>query len=133
MHVYKQARKYQEYLGRKDMAGILDLFMPNAVIKAPISGTLGVADFHKRLFSYNKEAIVKLLNVFDGVGKTRSIALQFSYIWVLKNGVTVSFDGISVFEFDDALQKIKKLTVLYDPTELREHLRDSQIESVSLG
>jgi nuclear transport factor 2 (NTF2) superfamily protein len=133
MNAYAQARKYQDALNRKDLAGILSLFTSDATVKTPIYGVSGVQEFHERVFALQKQSIARLTNVFDGRTKANSIALQFSYTWVLNSGEVFAFDGVSIFELDDSSRKIARLNVIYDSTELRKHLNQTQIESVCLG
>ncbi|SNS64509.1 hypothetical protein SAMN06265795_104265 [Noviherbaspirillum humi] len=134
MYAYEMCRKYQEALNLRDLPAIAALFKPDALIKAPLSGTMGVIPFHERLFAHGRYAIARLENVFDGMTKTRSIALQFTYTWVLSGGHTIVLDGMTIFEIDDAERKFQKVTFIYDPTELVAHIRrEGMAEALVLG
>lgn len=134
MYSYELCRQYQDALTRKDLDAVLKLFVREATVQAPLSGTLNVEDFHKRLFSGSSSAIARLKHVFDGLGEPKTTALQFSYTWVFSDGSVVVMDGVSIFELaKDDNSKFKKLTIIYDPTNLRRHLNEAQITSTSLG
>lgn len=133
MYSYELCRQYQEALLRKDLAAVLELFMDSATVKAPISGTLGVKEFHTRLFSNSRLAIARLTNVFDGLGKARTAALQFSYTWILKDGRLMVMDGVSIFEIAEEALKFRHLTIVYDSASVRKYLNRNEIESTSLG
>ena len=127
MYAYELCRKYLDAANRKDLPAVLDLFAPDSTIRAPIQGILDVKEFHVRLFRPQTQAIAKLKNIFDGFGelsKTRSIALQFSYTWILGTGKALTIDGMTVFELDERLKKFKEMLIIYDPTVLRMHLQE---------
>ena len=134
MYAYELCRRYQEALNLKDVQAIAELFKPDAAIKAPLSGVMGVVPFHQRLFAHGRHAIAKLENVFDGMTKTRAVALQFTYTWVFGNGRTIVLDGMTIFEIDDVERKFQKVTFIYDPTELLAHIRKEGLaEALVLG
>ena len=124
MYAYELCRKYQEALNRKDLDAIFELFTLDACIKAPMLGELDVRTFHSRIIDSCGYAVTRLTNVFDGLHHARSIALQFQYTWPFPGGRSVSLEGVSVFEIDDAQKKFKRLTVIYDPTEVRRHMKE---------
>jgi hypothetical protein len=128
MYSYELCRKYQEALNRKDLQGIHELFTLDASIKAPLLGTLDVRTFHDRMFESCGYAVARLTNVFDGLHHARSVALQFQYNWTFPRGRSVSLEGMSVFELDDDHKKFKRLTVIYDPTEVRRNLKDTTFD-----
>ena len=128
MYTYELCRKYQEALNRKDFDSIIDLFTANATVKAPLLGEQDARAFHAHVFESGGYAVTRLTNVFDGLHKARSVALQFLYTWTFPGGRTVSVEGVSIFEIDEERRKFKRLTVIYDPTEIRRNLREQQAE-----
>lgn len=133
MYSHELCRQYQEGLLRKDLSAVLDLFVEDATVRAPISGTLGVKEFHMRLFTKSRLAIARLTNVFEGLGKQRTAALQFSYTWILKDGRVMAMDGVSIFEIAEDVYKFKQLTIVYDSASVKKYLKQNDIESASLG
>lgn len=133
MYTYELCRRYQDAINRKDLPGVLSLFVSEAVAKAPISGVLSVKEFHSRIFAHDRHGIARLKNVFDSVGRTKAVALQFDYTYVVRNGQPVAFDCITIFEKDENVKKFKSMTIIYDPTELRRHLKNAEIDDFVLG
>lgn len=125
MYAYEQCKRYRQALAQKNLDAIMALFTPDATVKAPLSGNMDARTFHERLFRTPTHAITKLTNVFDGLNNAQAIALQFCYVWILKNGERLEIDGMTVFEMDMALQKFTRMTVIYDPTLVRRHLEEA--------
>lgn len=116
---YELSKKYEDALSRSDHAGIQALFTPDATVTAPITGTMSVAKFHEYLFSYTKKAYANLPNVIRVRENPTALTIQFSYTFLTACGKVAVIDGVSTFEFDDALQKFRKLTIVYDDSEMR--------------
>lgn len=133
MYGYELCRRYKRALGGQDLEAVLALFTDDAEVRAPITGALPARVFHQRLFARGRGAIARLVNVFDSLGDPTTVALQFSYTWILRNGEVLEIDGITVFDIDLVLQKIARMTVIYDPTELRSRLHEDDIESLMLA
>ena len=123
MDVLDLCKQYQDALSRKDLSALERLFTPDAVVKAPISGTANVRQFHTYLFSNTKRNIAKFGNVIRPGGKSSPITLHFSYTLSIESGEVAVLDGVVQFEVDESLQKFKAISFIYDPTELR-HLMD---------
>lgn len=131
MYAYELCRKYQDAVNRKDIDAVDDLFVPGAKVKAPLSGITEVRPFHAQLFAGSRHAIARLINVYDGVNGTRSIALRFQYTWVMKAEGTVVLDGMNIFEVAEDPRKFSSVTIIYDPTELRRNLIGKELEGLS--
>lgn len=121
MLAFELIRRYRLALAARDLNQINGLFLPSATVSTPESGSVPAADFHSRLFEKRKDAVTRLENVFDGLGKT-VLALHFTYSWFLRTGQTLRLEGMSLFYFDEAMGKFSKLCLIYDPTELRRWL-----------
>ena len=134
MYSYELCRQYLDAVTSKDLGAVLELFVPEATVQAPISGMLNVKDFHTRLFNSSSAAIARLKHVFEGLGEPEATALQFIYTWVFNDGTVIVMDGVTIFELSEVdKSKFKKLTIIYDPTNLKRHLNEAQINSLSLG
>lgn len=123
MDVIALCQQYQDALSKKDLFTLERLFAPDAVVKAPISGTVNVRQFHTYLFANTKRNIAKFGNVIRPGGKSTPVTLPFSYTLSIASGEVAVLDGVAQFEIDESLQKFKAMSFIYDPTELR-HLMD---------
>ncbi|HEX2531927.1 MAG TPA: nuclear transport factor 2 family protein, partial [Burkholderiaceae bacterium] len=112
---------------KRDVAGIEELFTSDALINSPISGTTGVKEFHEYLFHISVKLIAKL-NVEHHRRNSNTIALPFNYTFSLPNGGVAILDGVAHFELEPGLQKFRKMTVVYDASDLRQLLDKSGIE-----
>ncbi|GAB3542978.1 hypothetical protein GCM10027343_15870 [Noviherbaspirillum agri] len=112
-------KKYEDALSRNDLPGILALFTPDATVTAPITGTMDVARFHTYLFSYTKKASANLPNVIRRRKNPAALTIQFSYTFLTTCGKVAVIDGVATFEFDKALQTFRKLTIIYNDTDMR--------------
>lgn len=126
-------RRYQRAVQENDADAILELFESDALVFSPLNGASNARAFHSKLFSKSSSSIVRLLNVFESVGRTPAVALHFSYTWILQGGVTLVIDGVTVFEVDEELGKFKSMVLIYDTAQLRRHLTQSQIEDLRVS
>lgn len=127
MDALELCKTYQQLLSNKDLEGIQGLFTPDAIVKAPISGTGSVERFHSYLFGSIKKTIAKFPNVITRRGKPDTITMQFSYTFMMAGDHLVVLDGIINFEIDEESGKFRKLTVIYDPTELRRLMDEADV------
>lgn len=112
-------KKYEEALSRNDLPAIQALFTSDAVVTAPITGTLDVVKFHTTLFSYTKKASANLPNVIRRRKNPTALTVQFSYTFLTTCGKVAVIDGAAIFEFDDEQQKFRKLTLVYNDSDMR--------------
>lgn len=127
MDVLELCHRYQNALTNKDLAALDPLFADDAIVKAPISGTASVRQFHDYLFANTKRTIARFGTVIRHQEKQNSVTLPFSYTLSIESGEVTVLDGVTVFEIDAASRKIKTLTVIYDPTELRRLMAEAGI------
>ncbi|MDB5762033.1 MAG: nuclear transport factor 2 family protein [Herminiimonas sp.] len=124
MQSIKLCKQYLSSVTDGDMHGLLSLFVPGAMVVAPLSGKIGVEPFHQKLFSDVKQAKATAKNIFATVNDASSVALHFSYAWLLANGGFIEFEGVNIFELADDGRKFSKLTIIYDSAPLRRRLDD---------
>jgi hypothetical protein len=112
-------KKYETALSRNDLPAIEALFTPDATVTAPITGTLSVGKFHTFLFSNTKKASANLPNVIRRRNNPTTLTVQFSYTFLTTCGKVAVIDGAAVFEYDDEQQKFRKLTLVYNDSDMR--------------
>ncbi|WP_157691670.1 hypothetical protein [Noviherbaspirillum autotrophicum] len=119
--------KYQDALSKKDFSAIQTLFTSDAVIKAPISGAVTVECFHAYLFCNTKKTMAKFPNVLKSRYKFASITMQFSYTLFIATGDAIGLDGVVAFEVDESVGKFKRMTVIYDASDLRRFMDNAGV------
>lgn len=106
------AENYLRYLEQGATSKIIDLFAPDGYVDSPLYGMQKAADFYQALSADTISSTLKIRNIFED-HSTNSIALYFSYVWVLKNQEQVQFDVVDIIEFDRN-NKIVMLKIIYD-------------------
>ena len=106
------AENYLRYLEQGATSNIIDLFAPDGYVDSPLYGMQKAADFYQALSADTISSTLKIHNIFED-HSTNSIALYFSYVWVLKNQEQAQFDVVDIIEFDRN-NKIVKLKIIYD-------------------
>src|SRR4051812_29477250 len=92
-------RQYLTAINSGSLPGVLSLFdSPDAIVCSPLYGQLPAAAYYRILFADARHAIIRIRHVFEALTDAPSIALHFSYTWIKRNGATVEFDGVDVFE-----------------------------------
>lgn len=127
MSAIELCQKYQDAMSRKDLPALEELFTPDAVVNAPISGTANVRQFHSYLFANTKKTAARFGNAIRHRDKSNSITLPFSYILSIASGEVAVLNGITRFEFEENLQRFKEITFIYDPGELRHLMNEAGI------
>jgi ketosteroid isomerase-like protein len=108
---------YLRALEKGSYDDVVELFTEDAVVVSPLYGTVKASEFYRDLFKDTAKSKITLLNIF--VSKNNECAAaNFRYEWTLKNGNTVSFECVDIFEFSED-GKIKKLKIIYDTHEVR--------------
>lgn len=128
MDVISLCHRYQLALTNRDLGAIEALFVDDALITGPISGTVGVRQFHEYLFAKTKRSMARFGNIIRHQEKQNSVTLPFSYTLSIASGAVTALDGIMVVGFDASAEKIRSLTIIYDHTELRRLMADAGIE-----
>jgi SnoaL-like domain len=122
MQSIKLCKQYLSCATNGDLSGVLTLFTPKAQVVAPIDGTMGVEAFHRKFFAEVRQSRSRVLNIFSTVDDLSAVALQFSHSWLLADGGSFDFEGINIFELDEAGRRFSKLTIVYDSAPLRQRL-----------
>ncbi|RJF95362.1 nuclear transport factor 2 family protein [Noviherbaspirillum saxi] len=108
-------RRYLAAINARSLPAVLSLFAtPDTVVRSPLYGQMTVDAYYRILFADTRRSIIRIRHVFKALTDTPSIALHFNYTWIMKNGRTVEFDGVDVFELTDDHSKFTRLTIIYD-------------------
>jgi SnoaL-like domain len=124
MQAIALCKQYQSCVANGDLSGVLSLFTADALVVAPLDGTMGVEEFHRQFFARVRRSRTRVLNIFSTVDDLSAVALHFSHSWLLANGGSIDFEGVNIFELDAASRRFAKLAILYDSTPLRRHLTE---------
>ena len=127
MDIRELCTRYQHAVSNKDLAGVEELFLPDAVIDSPIMGITGIRDFHAYLFQQTRQTSARFPNVFEEKTNPPRISLQFSYTFLTQSVALGGIDGIAIFEFDEIRQRFKSLKIVYDPSGIRKLMESEDI------
>lgn len=121
MRQLELCKRYLAVLGKGELEKALQLFETGAVVVSPLYGTLDAQSYHERFFADTdiSRALGRLINVFHAMNDERHIALHFHYTWVRKDGRTIAFECVNVYELTADLGKFTKITSIYDTGPLR--------------
>lgn len=125
-------RQYKEAIAAKDLEQVQNLFTEDASITTPLHGTLQVVDYHEMLFRTTRQAISRLLNVFEGMKGAPSIALYLDHTLILNNGKTLQFKSMDVYEFTSDRQRFASLNILFNPEEVKVRLGMASVQKLVL-
>ncbi|TDE39267.1 nuclear transport factor 2 family protein [Actinomadura sp. 6K520] len=106
---------YLTALERGDLAGVLALFHPDAVVHSPLYGPLPAAEFYPRLLADTGRAELRLRGVTQG---ERLVGVWFRFDWTLPSGTETGFECVDMLELDDA-GLITTLRIFYDTATTR--------------
>jgi hypothetical protein len=118
-----QIRTYLHELERGNEEAICALFSANAQIHSPFLGWIQPRPFFKKVVEASGQSKIKPLDIFASVTGQPRMTVQFIYDWALKDGSSVTFECVDVFEFGaDGL--IDKMVILYDTYPIRATVGD---------
>ena len=117
MNVEEVVKLYLHALEKGSYEDVVKLFTEDAVVVSPLYGTVKASDFYRDLFKDTSKSKITLLDVFVSKNNEQVGVAYFRYEWTLKDGSTVSFECVDVFELEEG--KIKKLKIIYDTYEAR--------------
>lgn len=112
------AKQYLESLEKGALENVISLFHPQGTVDSPLYGTMNATDFYKVLGEDTTTSKLHFKEVFKSE-QSNTIALYFTYHWILKNKREVVFDVVDIMVFDSN-QKIVKLKIIYDTVVSRE-------------
>ena len=116
MNVEEIVKLYLHALEKGSYEDIVKLFTEDTVVVSPLYGTVKASDFYRDLFKDTSKSKITLLDVFVSKN-SEQVGAYFRYEWTLKDGSTVLFDCVDIFELEEG--KIKKLKIIYDTYEAR--------------
>jgi hypothetical protein len=120
-------RRYLAALNDGNLEAVLALFDSQAVIVSPLYGVVEAGRFYAKLFADTSRSLTKLLNIFQPIDDSPSVALHFHYTWTLKSGKVVEFECVDVFELSRDRTKFQKLTIIYDSSPIRADFEESRV------
>jgi hypothetical protein len=127
MYTFELSLKYRIAVKERNLEAIISMFSLDAVVITPLKGKCNVATYHEWLFKTVKKSSVKVRNVFQALNGEISIAVLADYEWLMHDGRTINFGGMSVFEFTADKKLIKKMSTFYDTSIVR-----AQIDEINL-
>lgn len=110
---------YLDCLEKTDYERLMNLFATDAIVHSPLYGEQPAAAFYKKLFLDTAQSKIKLINIFTDDAH-KSAAAYFHYDWTLSNQTAAPFDVVDIFQFNDTLEKITSLKIIYDTWLTRE-------------
>lgn len=119
MNTQELCTHYLDALNAGDLEGVLALFTDEAEVVSPLYGVRPVREFFGGLFADTNRSQTRLVNIFEAIGETPAVALQFDYRWTLKNGSVVSFGCVDVFGLAPGGDRFSGLAIHYDTAPLR--------------
>lgn len=111
-------RQYFQSLQQGNVVAICQLFATDGIVDSPLYGQKHHRDFYTELMEDSGTSTIALKRIFED-SESGDLAIWFRYDWGLDNGERVVFEGVDVFELDEA-GKIKKLTIIYDTVNTRQ-------------
>lgn len=111
---------YLSALEEGDLAGMLELFTPDAVVHSPLYGTLPAAEFYPALFADTRSTKLTLLGTMRGTSVEGKALLSFlfHFDWQLPGGTAAPFDVVDIAELDDD-GLISSIRIVYDSVDVR--------------
>lgn len=118
-----QARAYLRELERGDVAAVCALFAPDAQIYSPFLGWMAAAPFFEKVIASSGQSTITPIDFCASTEGQARLTAYFIYDWVLKDGSTVRFECVDVFEFGDN-GLIDKMIIIYDTHPIRSTVGD---------
>lgn len=116
-------RTYLKELERGNVAGVCSLFKPDAQIYSPFLGWVQPASFFDKVVAASGQSAITPLDIYASVDGHPRVAAHFIYDWALKDGSTVKFECVDIFEFG-AGGLIDKMIIVYDTYPIRATVGD---------
>lgn len=98
---------------------VLKFYSPNAMIHSPLYGSQEYTRFYKGLIADTKSMKVKVKNIFEDAEHSNLVASLQDFTWILKNGESITVEGVNIFEFTPNTEKIKSIKFIYDTSKVR--------------
>ncbi|KVO02310.1 polyketide cyclase [Burkholderia ubonensis] len=119
----RQVDAYLKALERGDTAAICALFTPDARIFSPFLGWMEPGPFFEKVKSASGQSRITPIDICVSATGARRATGYFVYDWGLKDGSSVRFECVDVFEFDDS-GLIERMVIVYDTHPVRSAVGD---------
>ncbi|KVX13842.1 polyketide cyclase [Burkholderia ubonensis] len=119
----RQVDAYLKALERGDTAAICALFTPDARIFSPFLGWMEPGPFFENVESASGQSRITPIDICVSATGARRATGYFVYDWGLKDGSSVRFECVDVFEFDDS-GLIERMVIVYDTHPVRSAVGD---------
>ncbi|KVT54525.1 nuclear transport factor 2 family protein [Burkholderia ubonensis] len=119
----RQVGTYLKALERGDTAAICALFTPDARIFSPFLGWMEPEPFFEKVESASGQSRITPIDICVSATGARRATGYFVYDWGLKDGSSVRFECVDVFEFDDS-GLIERMVIVYDTHPVRSAVGD---------
>lgn len=119
----QRIRTYLHELERGDVAAICALFTPQARISSPFLGWMQPEPFFAKVSAASGQSRITSIDICVSTTGARRATGYFIYDWGLKDGSTVRFECVDVFEFDEG-GLIEKMIIVYDTHPIRSTVGD---------
>lgn len=119
----RQIRSYFQALERGDPAAICALFRPDAQIFSPFLGWMKPDPFFAKVDAASGQSKITPIDICVSAMGTPRATGYFTYDWGLKDGSSVRFQCVDVFEFDEN-GLIERMIIVYDTHPIRSTVGD---------
>ena len=109
------AAAYLKALQDNDVAAILALFEPEAIVHSPLYGPVPARRFYPGLFTDTSGTRLHLYGVAEG---DHLAAIWFRFDWTLRSGQSAGFDCVDILTLDND-DLISELNIIYDTVTVR--------------
>jgi len=104
--------RYFDRLTASDVDAIVALFADDGYVVSPVLGKMLASEFFATLDGASKQNVLTVHRIMSS-DDDRFLAAHFTYEWTLHAGDEITFDGVDMFEFDDA-DRIVAMNIFYD-------------------
>ncbi|MBN3834778.1 nuclear transport factor 2 family protein [Burkholderia sp. Ac-20344] len=119
----RQILSYLQALERGDVAAICSVFKPDAQIFSPFLGWMTPAPFFAKVDAASASSKITPIDICVSTMGARRATGYFIYDWGLKDGSTVRFECVDVFEFDES-GLVERMIIVYDTHPIRSTVGD---------
>lgn len=115
MNAERIASAYLGALESGNVAAVLALFHPEAIVHSPLYGPLPAAEFYPRLLADTGRARLHLHGVTEG---RHLVGIWFRFDWTLPSGESADFECVDLLELHED-GRIRSLRIFYDTVTAR--------------
>ncbi|CAN0619609.1 SnoaL-like domain-containing protein [Burkholderia multivorans] len=122
----RQIRTHLLELERGDVAAICALFAQEGQTFSPFLGWMEPAPFFAKVDAASGESKITPIDICVSTTGARRATGYFIYDWGLRDGSSVRFECVDVFEFDDD-GLIERMIIVYDTYPIRSTVGDKYV------